>query len=56
MKSAKVAKSLVGFPAPDQLSCDSHPFFEGLHPLSANAKASYNMSCDLRGPSLKVAR
>lgn len=41
LKSAKVAKSLVGFPA-HQLSYEEYPFLEGLHALSANAKAFYN--------------
>lgn len=32
----------MGFPSPDQLNCDNHQFFEGLHLLSSGAKAFYN--------------
>lgn len=33
---------VVEFPSPDQLSCDNHPFFEGLQPLTSGTKAFYN--------------
>lgn len=32
----------MGFPSPDQLSCDNHPFFEGIQLLSTSVKAFYN--------------
>lgn len=41
MKSVKAARTLIGFLAPYQLSCENHPFFEGLHPLSYNIKTFY---------------
>lgn len=42
-------QTLVGFPSPNQLSCDDHPFFEGLHPLSSGAKAFTTMFSPLKG-------
>lgn len=41
-ESAKVARSLVVFSFPDQLSCDNHRFLEGLHLLSESLEVFYN--------------
>lgn len=32
----------IRFPFINQLNCDNHPFFEGLHVLSTSAKAFYD--------------
>lgn len=32
LKSTKLSQTLIGLPAPDQLSCNNHSFFEGLYP------------------------
>lgn len=37
-----MTRKLVGFPSPDQVSCDYHPLFDDLHPLASCAKAFYN--------------
>lgn len=37
-----VKATLVGFPFPDQLSCDNHSFFEGPHSLSSGTKTFNN--------------
>lgn len=42
LKSTKAFKTSIGFQASYQLSCENHPFFEGLHPLPANMKSFYN--------------
>lgn len=41
-KLVKAARNLVKFSFPDQLSCDNHLFFDGLHPLSTSTKGFYN--------------
>lgn len=38
LNSAKATQTLMALPAPDRLSCDNHPIFEGLHPLPTNMK------------------
>lgn len=38
LKSTKATQSLIGFPACGKQSCNNHLFFEGLHPLSMNAR------------------
>lgn len=37
----KTPQSLFGPPAPIQLRCDNHPFFEVLHPLLDDLKSFY---------------
>lgn len=40
---------LVGFPSPNQLTYDNHPFFRGFHPLLSSAKAFYNSILSFKG-------
>lgn len=56
LKPAKATRRLVVFPSHDQLSCDTHPFFEGLHPLSTREKAFYNNVLSFQEDTLRVAR
>lgn len=42
VKFVSMDRKLVGFPLFNQLSCDNHPFFKGLHPLGLGVNAFYN--------------
>lgn len=42
VKSAKTTQNLVGLLSPNQLICDTHPFFEGFHPLSMSVKVFHD--------------
>lgn len=45
--------SLVGTPAPSQLSFDNHPFFKGLHALRSNLKSFFNEFLATKGDVFK---
>lgn len=49
LTSAKAAQLPTGFPAVDQLSCNNHLFFEGLHPLSDNIGTYYDRVLSIEG-------
>lgn len=62
--SARAIQMSMGAPAPDQLNCGNHPFFEGLLPMSVDMQPSYNRVLSIKGnifeactmslPSLKM--
>lgn len=54
VKAVKSSRTLIVLSGPDQLSCNNHPFFEGLHPLLGNMKTFYDKVISVEGNTFEA--